>query len=229
MHVLIRFPGDGGDWRVKCHHVLPYSRLELTMLFVYSMSAASVMRGGLGDISSRSSADPKAKVSLPITFWTGVGVLEPFWHGLPSFTSTGTATRLGDCCAHRFAVSGCWVALSFAWRFILYLWFWNQILTWVGVRWIMLAKCSLSGADRYFCCLKRRSSSYTCAWEKSTRRFLRGAACKVTIDLLASMPGNVPMFMPAEGPINLETWESKHINISINDNNKLYLCSTFQA
>ncbi len=31
--------------------------------------------------------------------------------------------------------------------------------TWVGVKWIRPARCSLSGADKYFCCLKRLSSS----------------------------------------------------------------------
>ena len=33
--------------------------------------------------------------------------------------------------------------------------------TCVGERWMRLARCSRSGAERYFCCLKRRSSSYT--------------------------------------------------------------------
>lgn len=37
----------------------------------------------------------------------------------------------------------------------------NVKLTCVGVRCIRLARCSRSGADRYFCCLNRRSSSYT--------------------------------------------------------------------
>lgn len=32
-------------------------------------------------------------------------------------------------------------------------------ITCVGVKWIKLAKCSRSGADRYFCCLKRLSNS----------------------------------------------------------------------
>ena len=35
----------------------------------------------------------------------------------------------------------------------------HDVLTWVGVRWIRLARCSLSGADRYFCCLNLRSNS----------------------------------------------------------------------
>ena len=36
----------------------------------------------------------------------------------------------------------------------------------------MEAKCSLSGADKYLCCLNRRSNSYVCALEKRTRLFL---------------------------------------------------------
>lgn len=36
---------------------------------------------------------------------------------------------------------------------------------------MMEAKCSRSGADRYRCCLNRRSSSYVCALLNSTRRF----------------------------------------------------------
>lgn len=35
-------------------------------------------------------------------------------------------------------------------------------LTCVGVKCINDAKCSLSGADKYFCCLNLLSSSYTC-------------------------------------------------------------------
>jgi len=54
--------------------------------------------------------------------------------------------------------------------------FTHQILTCVGVRLISWARCSRSGADKYFCCLKRRSSSYTCAWVNSTRRFRRWAS-----------------------------------------------------
>lgn len=64
------------------------------------------------------------------------------------------------------------VKLGFAW--LIYLvdfrhhWVWemsadlylmNAKLTCVGVRWIKLAKCSLSGADKYFCCLNLLSSS----------------------------------------------------------------------
>ena len=84
------------------------------------------------------------------------------WQGFPSLTKTGTATRLGE---------GRWVtSIPFSARalFILYRWFWNQIFTWVGVRRIKLARCSLSGAERYLCCLKRRSSSYVCALENKT-------------------------------------------------------------
>ena len=36
------------------------------------------------------------------------------------------------------------------------------MVTWVGVRWMRLARCSRSGAERYFCCLNLLSSSYTC-------------------------------------------------------------------
>lgn len=91
--------------------------------------------------------------------------LELGWHGLPSLTSTGTATRLGD-------GSGC-KSSPFSWRarFNLYLWFWNQIFTCVGVSLMILAKCSLSGADKYLCCRNRRSSSYVCAFENKIRRF----------------------------------------------------------
>ena len=60
---------------------------------------------------------------------------------------------------------------SLAALFVLYRWFWNQIFTWVGVRRIIDAKCSRSGALRYRCCLNRRSNSYVWAFEKSTRRF----------------------------------------------------------
>lgn len=45
-----------------------------------------------------------------------------------------------------------------------------QILTCVGVRLINLASCSRSGADRYLCVRKRRSSSVVCDLEKRTRR-----------------------------------------------------------
>ena len=54
----------------------------------------------------------------------------------------------------------CSFFLNFQVSFIIYdsLW-WIWLLTCVGVKWIKLAKCSRSGADKYFCCLKRRSSS----------------------------------------------------------------------
>lgn len=87
--------------------------------------------------------------------------------GFPSRTSTGTDTLLGG---GRDTISKLWSCLC---RLHLYLLFWNQILTWVGVSLSTPARWSLSGADRYLCCLKRRSSSYTCAWEKRTRGFLR--------------------------------------------------------
>lgn len=87
------------------------------------------------------------------------------WQGLPSRTRTGTATRRGD--------GKGFMSNPFSWRarFILYLWFWNHIFTCVGLSRIMLAKCSLSGAERYLCCRKRRSSSYVCALENNTLRF----------------------------------------------------------
>ena len=44
-------------------------------------------------------------------------------------------------------------------------------LTCVEVSLSMVAICSRSGAERYRCCLKRRSNSYTWACEKSTRGF----------------------------------------------------------
>jgi hypothetical protein len=40
--------------------------------------------------------------------------------------------------------------------------------TCVGVRRMMLARCSRSGADRYRCCRNLRSSSYVCAFENKT-------------------------------------------------------------
>lgn len=64
------------------------------------------------------------------------------WQGLPSLTSTGTATRLGE---HPLLPAS---TRSLAALFVLYLWFWNQIFTWVGVRRMMEARCSRSGALR---------------------------------------------------------------------------------
>lgn len=87
--------------------------------------------------------------------------------GLPSFTSTGTATRLGEFKPPTFKS---WAPFSWTARFVLYLWFWNQIFTCVGVKRIKLARCSLSGADKYRCCLNRLSNSYVCALENKTRR-----------------------------------------------------------
>lgn len=84
------------------------------------------------------------------------------WQGFPSLISNGTATLLGE---HPLPLA------SVAALFVLYLWFWNQIFTWVGVSRIIEAKCSLSGALRYFCWRKRLSSSNVCALENSTRLF----------------------------------------------------------
>ena len=56
-------------------------------------------------------------------------------------------------------------------RFCLYLWFWNQIFTCVGVRQIILARCSRSGADKYLCWRNLLSSSNVWAFVKRTRRF----------------------------------------------------------
>lgn len=63
--------------------------------------------------------------------------------------------------------------LSCLWRLHLYLLFWNQIFTCVEVSLSKLASCSLSGADRYLCCLNLLSNSNTCAWENSTLGFRR--------------------------------------------------------
>lgn len=159
-------------------------------------------------------------ITLLTSWWwlcmAAVEVWLPAWHGFPSFTSTGTATRRGDCCCWQEPEScciWCWDALSLACRFILYRWFWNHIFTCVGVRWIIVAKCSRSGADRYFCCLNRRSSSYTWAWEKSTRRFLRGVLGKGPMLLPTSAREPrlpiLPMFMPDDEPIKRETGEGE--------------------
>ena len=89
-------------------------------------------------------------------------------HGRPSLTSTGTATRRGE---FRLPTFKSWAPFSWTARFVLYLWFWNQIFTCVGVSRIRLARCSLSGADKYLCCLNLLSNSYVCALENRTRRF----------------------------------------------------------
>lgn len=91
-----------------------------------------------------------------ILWWSFDFMRPPFmvgWHGLPSRTSTGTATRLGDGRGCKSSPFSCRA------RFNLYLWFWNHIFTCTGDSLIMLAKCSRSGAERYRCCLNRRSSS----------------------------------------------------------------------
>ena len=63
--------------------------------------------------------------------------------------------------------------LPFSWAalLVLYLWFWNQIFTWVGDNRIQDAKCSRSGADKYLCCLNLLSSSKVCCLENKTLRF----------------------------------------------------------
>lgn len=45
------------------------------------------------------------------------------------------------------------------WDKIMYETWRGMALTCVGVRWIKLARCSRSGADRYFCCLNLLSNS----------------------------------------------------------------------
>jgi len=57
-------------------------------------------------------------------------------HGLPSRTSTGTATRLGEDRALAAAAAWCSTCMPFSCcaRFVLYLWFWNQIFTWNNTR-----------------------------------------------------------------------------------------------
>lgn len=57
-------------------------------------------------------------------------------HGLPSRTSTGTATRLGEDRALAAAAAWCSTCMPFSCcaRFVLYLWFWNQIFTWNNVK-----------------------------------------------------------------------------------------------
>jgi hypothetical protein len=55
----------------------------------------------------------------------------------------------------------------------------RPVPTCVGVRRMMLARCSRSGADRYRCCRNLRSSSYVCAFENRTLllRFLVLPGC----------------------------------------------------
>ena len=50
---------------------------------------------------------------------------------------------------------------------VLYLLFWNQILTCVSVSFKMCANSVLSGPERYFWCANRRSNSNTWAWVKA--------------------------------------------------------------
>lgn len=72
-------------------------------------------RGGLGD-----SSQPGVGARAAALAW-GVGVAAPFWQGLPSLTSTGTATRRGDGGGgpRPASLGSCCAALSLAWRFIL--------------------------------------------------------------------------------------------------------------
>ena len=63
-------------------------------------------------------------------------------------------------------------------RFVLYLRFWNQILTCVSVSFRAAASSALSGPDKYFWWLNRLSNSKTWACEKAALdRFFRGLAC----------------------------------------------------
>ncbi len=98
-----------------------------------------------------------------------------FWYGLPSRTKMGTTTLRS---------TGGWLrswAHSIRALFILYLWFWNQIFTCVGVRRSRCASCSRSGEDRYRCWRKHLSSSYVWALENNTRRFFR-FSCSVSTE-----------------------------------------------
>lgn len=102
-----------------------------------------------------------------------VGSINFDWQGFPSLINNGTATLLGE---HPLPLAS---TLSVAARFVLYLWFWNQIFTCVGVSRMIEARCSLSGALKYLCCRKRLSSSNVCAFENNTRlfRFLCSVSC----------------------------------------------------
>lgn len=71
--------------------------------------------------------------------------------------------------------------------------------TWVGVRWIRAARCSRSGALRYFCCLNRLSSSWTCCWVNRTRRFRlcgRWGNCIAPTPMPTPTPTPTPTPMP---------------------------------
>lgn len=108
----------------------------------------------------------EAHVNDPIPYGAGMSCdLTVGWHGFPSRTRTGTATLLGE---GKGVMSKPFSCLAF---FNLYLWFWNQIFIWVGDNRRMLARCSLSGADRYLCCLNLLSNSYVCALLNRTRLF----------------------------------------------------------
>lgn len=53
--------------------------------------------------------------------------------------------------------------------FVLYLLFWNHILTWVSDNFKILANSERSKLDRYRCLKKRCSSALTCEWLKAAR------------------------------------------------------------
>lgn len=85
------------------------------------------------------------------------------WHGLPSLTRTGIDTLRGESRngSNPFSARA---------LFTLYRWFWNHIFTCVGVKCKSLARCSRSGADKYLCCLKRRSNSKVWVFENRILR-----------------------------------------------------------
>lgn len=86
---------------------------------------------------------------------------------ISSWYKTFTATFLA-------VIGGQFTAVTSWRRLVLYLRFWNQILTWVSVNFSMAARPARSGPERYFCWLNRRSSSKTCACVNAAReRFLR--------------------------------------------------------
>lgn len=109
-------------------------------------------------------------------------------HGSPSLTSTGTATLRGSGGSpYHDSIPAVRALFSSACFLHLYRLFWNQILTWLDVSFSMLARWSLSGAERYFCCLNRLSNSYTCAWENRTRGFRRIRFCLLGTSVVAKL------------------------------------------
>lgn len=120
------------------------------------------------------------------------------WHGLPSLTKTGTATRRGEGRASPPYLSRLGRASSCSGGSG------DQIFTCVGVRRIRLARCSRSGADRYRCCRKRRSSSRRSAlWRRAPAA---SASCR------RPPPPGSPCHCPvtrrpmAPGTLELESW-----------------------